>query len=396
MPANISVGKVTLQGGNINFSDFFVKPNYTVNLTGVGGGVTTITPETPGEVEVRAKIDNIAPVEIIGKINPLARDLFLDIKASATDIELSPLSPYSIKYAGYGIERGKLSVKVKYLVENRKLTAENNVYLDQLTFGDKVESPTATKMPVLLAVALLKDRNGVIDINLPVGGSLDDPQFSVGGIIIQVIVNLIVKAVTAPFALLGAAFGGGEELAYLEFEPGSARLDAADEAKLKSVAKALTERPGLKLDVAGRVDPAADREGLKRAAVENQVKAQKVKETGKGATTVSLDEIKLEPGEYPKYLTAAYKDASFTKPRNAIGIARDLPVPEMEQLMLANAQATDEDLRQLANRRAQIAKDWLVAKGGVPAERVFLVAPKVGADGIKDKGKPERVDFSLK
>jgi uncharacterized protein involved in outer membrane biogenesis len=396
MPPNISVGKITLQGGNINFSDFFVRPNYSANLTGVGGSVSAITPETPGEVELRGKVDNIAPVEITGKINPLARDLFLDIKANATDIELPPLSPYSVKYAGYGIERGKLSVKVKYLVENRKLTAENNVYLDQLTFGEKVESPTATKLPVLLAVALLKDRNGVIDINLPVGGSLDDPQFSVGGIVIQVIVNLIVKAVTAPFALLGSMFGGGEELAYLEFAPGSAQLDAADETKLKSIAKALTERPGLKLDVGGRVDPAADREGLKRATVENQVKAQKVKETGKGAAAIPLDEIKVEPSEYPKYLTAAYKDASFPKPRNVIGIARDLPVPEMEALMLTNAQATEEDLRQLANRRAQAAKDWLVAKGGVPADRVFLVAPKLDTEGIKDKGKPERVDFSLK
>ena len=130
--------------------------------------------------------------------------------------------------------------------------------------------------------------------------------------------------------------------------------------------------------------------------MENQVKVQKVKETGKGAATISLDEIKVEPGEYPKYLTAAYKDASFPKPRNAIGVARDLPVPEMEQLMLANAEATEEDLRQLANRRAQAAKDWLVATGGIPADRVFLVAPKLSTEGIKDKGKPERVDFSLK
>jgi hypothetical protein len=396
MPANISIGKITLQGGNINFSDFFVRPNYSANLTGVGGTITAITPEMPGEVELRGKVDDAAPLEIAGRINPLARDLFLDIKASAKDIELPPLSPYSVKYAGYGIQRGKLSVNVKYLVENRKLVAENNVYLDQLTFGEKVESPTATKLPVLLAVALLKDRNGVIDINLPVGGSLDDPQFSVGGIIVQVIVNLIVKAITAPFALLGSLFGGGEELAYLEFAPGSAKLDTADEAKLKSVAKALAERPGLKLDIAGRVDPATDREGLKRAAVDNQLKALKVKETGRSGATVALDDIKIEPGEYSKYLTAAYKDASFPKPRNAIGIARDLPVPEMEQLMLANAAATDEDLRQLANRRAQAAKEWLVEKGGVQAERVFLVAPKTDTEGIKDKGKTERVDFSLK
>ena len=245
MPTNISVGKITLQGGNINFSDFFVRPNYSANLTGVGGSVTAITPDTPGEVELRGKVDNTAPLEITGKINPLARDLFLDIKASATDIELPPLSPYSVKYAGYGIERGKLSMKVTYQVENRKLTAENNVYLNQLTFGEKVESPTATKLPVLLAVALLKDRNGVIDINLPVSGSIDDPQFSVGGIIIQVIVNLLVKAVTAPFALIGSMFGGGgEELAYLEFAPGSAQLDAADEAKLEVDRQSAHRAPG--------------------------------------------------------------------------------------------------------------------------------------------------------
>src|SRR5499426_9058 len=280
MPTNMSIGKITLQDGNINFSDFFVKPNYSANLTAVNGSVTTLTPDTPGAVELHAKVDDAAPVEILGKVNPLAADLFLDLKASAKDIELPPLSPYSIKYAGYGIERGKLSVKVKYLVENRKLAAENNVYLDQLTFGEKVESPTATKLPVLLAVALLKDRNGVIDINLPIDGSLDDPQFSVGGIIVQVILNLIVKAVTAPFALLGSIFGGGEELAYVEFPPGSARLDANDETKLKSISKALTERPGLKLDVAGRVDPATDREALKRVSVENQLKAIKLKEVG--------------------------------------------------------------------------------------------------------------------
>ena len=402
-PLPVSIGKVTLQGGNVHFSDFFIRPNYSANLTGVGGSVTEMTPEKPGDVEVRAKIDETAPVEILGRVNPLARDLFLDIKASAKDIELPPLSPYSVKYAGYGIERGKLSVNVKYLLEDRKLAAENNIYLDQLTFGEKVESPTATKLPVLLAVALLKDRNGVIDVNLPISGTLDDPKFSVGGIIVQVIVNLLTKIVTAPFTLLASAFGGGaggaggEELAYIEFEPGSAALDAADEKKLTTLAKALGDRPGLKLDVAGRVDPATDRDGLKKTALERQVKAAKLKEFAKGGTAAgSLDDVKFDAGEYTKYLTAAYRAADFPKPRNAIGLVKELPVPEMEQLMLANASATEEDLRQLANRRAQVTKDWLVQKGGVPAERVFLVAPKTGSEGIKDKGKPERADFAIK
>jgi uncharacterized protein involved in outer membrane biogenesis len=394
-PPPISIGRITLQGGNVNFSDFFIKPNYSANLTGVGGTVTEITSQKAGDVELRARIDETAPVEIAGRLNPLAPELFLDLKATAKDIELPPLSPYSVKYAGYGIERGKLSVNVKYLIENGKLAADNNIYLDQLTFGEKVESPTATKLPVPFVVSLLKDRNGVIDLNLPISGTIEDPQFSIWAVIGQVIGNLITKAATAPFALLGGA--GGEELAYVEFAPGTATLDADDEKKLQTLAKALADRPGLKLDVAGRVDPATDREGLKRAAVDREVKAAKLKEVTKGGkATGALDEVKVEPAEYAKYLTAAYQEAKFPKPRNVIGLAKELPVAEMEQLMLTNATATEEDLRVLANRRAQTTKDWLVGKGGIPADRVFLVAPKLAPEGIKDKGKPERVDFSLK
>jgi hypothetical protein len=397
LPPGIRIGKITLQGGDVNFSDFFIKPNYTANLTGVGGGVTEMTPERPGDVELRAKIDNTAPVEILGRVNPLAADLFLDIKASAKDIELPPMSPYSIKYAGYGIERGKLSVNVKYLIENRKLTAENNIYLDQLTFGEKVDSPTATKLPVTLAVALLKDRNGVIDVNLPISGSLDQPEFSVIGIIFQVIGNLITKAVTAPFALLGAAFGGGEELAYVEFAPGSAALDGEDVGKLKNLTKALTDRPGLKLDVAGRVDPEVDREGLKRTSIERKMKAEKFNDLRReGKAPASADAVTIEKAEYERYLRRAYDDEKFPKPRNVIGIAKDLPVLEMETLMLTHAQVTDEDLRLLANARAQSAKDWIVTEGKIPAERVFIVAPKLTTDGIKDKGKPTRADFAVK
>ncbi|HET9042640.1 MAG TPA: DUF748 domain-containing protein [Burkholderiales bacterium] len=397
LPSSIRIGKITLQGGNVNFSDFFIKPNYSANLTGVGGVVTEMTPEKAGDVELRAKLDNAAPVEILGRVNPLAADLFLDIKASAKDIELPPMSPYSIKYAGYGIERGKLSVNVEYLIEHRKLAAKNNIYLDQLTFGEKVESPTATKLPVTLAVALLKDRNGVIDVNLPISGSLDDPQFSVIGIVFQVIGNLIVKAITAPFALLGAAFGGGEELAYLEFAPGSAALDGDDIGKLKNLTKALTERPGLKLDVAGRVDPGVDREGLKRASIDRKVKARKFDDLRReGKAPASADTVTVESAEYEKYLRRAYGDEKFPKPRNVIGFAKDLPVPEMETLMLTHAQVTDEDLRVLANARAQSAKDWIVTEGKVPAERVFIVAPKLNAEGIKDKGKPTRADFAVK
>mgnify|MGYP006181910487 CR=1 FL=1 len=164
------------------------------------------------------------------------------MKASARGIELAPLSPYSGKYVGYGIEKGKLSVSIAYKIENDQLTAQNNVVLDQLTFGAPVDSPDAIKAPILLAVSLLKDRNGVIDINLPISGSLSDPQFSIGGLVVKVIVNLIVKAATSPFALLGSMFGGGEELSNIEFAPGRDINVAANDVRDR-VSSALDELP---------------------------------------------------------------------------------------------------------------------------------------------------------
>ncbi len=395
----IRVEQVTLQGGNINFTDQFIKPNYSANLTGIGGRVSGLSAEagTAAELELAGKVDDDAPVEIKGRLNPLAQDLFLDIAGNVTGVELTRLTAYSQRYVGYGIDKGKLSVKVKYHLENRKLSAENNIYLDQLTFGEKVESPDATKLPVLLAVALLKDSRGVIDINLPISGSLDDPQFSVGGIIIRVIVNLITKALTAPFALLAAAFGGGEELSWLDFAPGRAALTAESEAKLKKLAQAMKDRPGLKLDVAGRADPAADTEGLKRARLEAGVKGQKLKDLVKrGESAGSLDQVTVSPEEYEKYLKQVYGDGKFPKPRNLIGFAKDLPPPEMETLILTHTVVSEDDLKRLASDRAQAVKDYLTGAGQVGQERVFLVASVNASQEAKDKAKPSRVDLAVK
>ena len=224
-----------------------------------------------------------------GHIAPFGKELSLDIAAKAHDIDLPALSTYSVKYAGYGIEKGKLTFDVRYQVENRKLTAENHLVLDQLTFGERVESPTATKLPVLLAVALLKDSRGVIDIRLPIGGSLDDPKFSVGGLVIRVIVNLIAKAVTAPFALLAAAFGGGEELSTLTFAAGSAELAPEAQKRIDTLGKALADRPGLKLEVGGHADPAGDREALRHAVVDDAIKRAKMKALVSGGYGACVD-----------------------------------------------------------------------------------------------------------
>lgn len=399
-PANaappITIGRITLQGGTINFSDYFVKPNYTVNVTKVGGriGRLSSTASAPADLELRGVYANTAPVNITARLNPLAARAYLDLKAEVTGVDLVPFSPYSGKYAGYAIEKGKLSLNVTYKLENGQLNADNGLFIDQLTFGDKVDSPTATSLPVNLAIALLKNNRGEIDLHLPIAGSLDDPQFSIGGLVVKVIVNLFVKAVTSPFALLGSLFGGGEELSSLDFAPGRVAFSEAGQKKLESLAKALRERAGLKLEITGRADPEADREGLKRAAIDQAVRAEKQKEMiRKGRESGSLETLEITAAEYPVLLEKAYKEAKFPKPRNLVGLLKTLPVEEMEKLMLTNLPATPDDVRQLAGRRAEAVQSWLVEQGQVPAERIFLLPPKVGPD---DKGKASRVDFSLR
>ncbi|HYT98287.1 MAG TPA: hypothetical protein VEO36_13275, partial [Casimicrobiaceae bacterium] len=220
------------------------------------------------------------------------------------------------------------------------------------------------------------------------------------GIIVQIVVNLFTKAATAPFALLGAlaSGGGGEQLAYIEFAPGRAEISTAAETKLRSLAKALADRPGLKLDAAGRAVPEIDRDGLKRAALDRAIRSEKQKAAAsQGESAPALDSLAIEASEYPKYLASVYRNANLPdKPRNVLGIAKDIPPAEMEALLLASYGADDEALRALATRRAQTVKDWFAGPGGIAGERVFIVSPKLGGDGIEDKGPPTRVDFALK
>lgn len=397
----LKIGKVTLQGGNINFTDNFIKPNYSANLTKVGGRITGLSSAegSIADLDLRGSYDNLAPINIKAKLNPFAAKSYLDLDAEVKGIELTSLSSYAAKYAGYDIERGKLSLFLKYKIENNQLVADNRVFLDQLTFGNRVDSPDATNLPVTLAVSLLQNRKGEIDINLPISGSLNDPEFSVGGIVVKVIVNLFVKAVTSPFALLGSLFGGGEELAYVEFGYGYANLSEPMKERMTTLAKALEDRPSLKLELAGRIDPERDREGLRRALMERRVKAQRLEELVKqGTESGSVDEVVISEKDYPRYLERAYKVEKFPKPRNMIGFAKELPVDEMEKLMMANMKVDDEALRELAHRRARVVSEWLAREGKVPAERVFVLQPNLTAkEGPQnDKATEARVDFALK
>jgi hypothetical protein len=393
----ITVGKVSLQGGAVHFSDNYIKPHYTADLESLGGVISGLSSAatSAASVDLRGQV-NDAPLAITGKINPLRGNLFLDIKASVNGMDMAPFSPYSGKYMGYDIQKGKLSFEVTYQVLDHALTAQNHVVLDQLTFGNKVDSPDATQLPVQLAIALLKDRNGTIDIHLPVEGSLNDPQFSVGGIIFRMVINLITKAVTAPFSLIASFFEGGATASFMAFDPGLAVIPAAGVTQLQSLAHALTERPALKLDISGRADRATDEEGLRRAGIAQKVRALFIKQKIARGESVNPETLVVPAADYPALLAKVYHNESFPKPRNMLGMEKNLPVPEMEKLMMANTVVRDDDLAALASRRAEVVRDWLVHQGQVPRERLSIVGAGAGPAPAADQGTPARVDFSLK
>ncbi len=396
-PVKLHFGQLVLQQGRVTYTDNFIKPNFTANLVGIQGTVGAFGTQstTSAPVDIAAKLAANGPLSIRGTVNPLIAKPALDLTASAHDIELTNLTPYSAKYAGYPITKGKLNVDLHYKLDNDQLNANNHIFIDQLTFGDHVENNTATKLPVRLAISLLKNSRGEIDVNLPVSGSLSNPEFSVGGLIWHAVLNLLEKAVTAPFSLIANAFGGsGEEMGYVEFDPGSATLSDAADKKLDTIVKALADKSSIRIDLIGRVDPAIDEPGLRTQYVERLVKQQKIKDVVGNGESVDLSTVTVDPKEYDKYLTKAYKAADFKKPRNFVGLTKSLPDDEMKAAMAANAPIDDASLRQLAQQRAQAVQQYF--EGKIDSSRVFIVAPKLNADGIKDKGATTRVDFGLK
>jgi hypothetical protein len=259
-----------------------------------------------------------------------------------------------------------------------------------------VESSDAVKAPVGLAVSLLTDRRGQINLDIPVSGNLDDPKFRVWPIVWQVIVNLITRALTSPFALLASITGGGEELSFVEFDYGSSFITESNLKKINALVKALKERPQLKIDIAGYVDPENDAEGLKKAKFMRKLKAQKIKETANDQAAIPIGQVSLKPEEYEKYLTLAYSAEKFAKPRTALGFQKKLPKEEMEKLIMTNIAVTNSDLRQMAARRAENIKEFILQSGEIKSARIFIVEPKTLAAEKKEKMKMSRVDFKLK
>ena len=441
-PMQVSIGAVVITNTAINFSDLSLEPNVNLALQSVNGSISDLSTERSQHalVNLNATVDGAGPVAITGSINPLKSEETNDVKISVKDVDLTPAGPYAGKFAGYGIAEGKLNLDLNYHIAGKRITAKNVITLDQFTFGEKVNSPNATHLPVRLAVAILKDRDGKIVLDVPIEGSLDDPKFRVGKVVTRAIVNILEKVATSPFSLLGAAFGGGgEELGWQDFAAGSAQLTAEDTKKLDSLAKALLARPALKLEIAGSIDPTGDREGLQRVALDREIRARKwAKLRRSEQATNSVDQIVLSPADRAHYIAklsaeafaakkitpeliaantnlAAYAaealarrpsvkkggallifrhpPAAATKSGAALRPATKLvPPPDpTEAVLLATFTVTDADFQTLAASRAQAVQAYLLQNGKLHAGRIFVTSS--GAAALRRDGSRSYLQF---
>jgi hypothetical protein len=399
----MSIKKIVLQASQANFADLSVMPNFATGIQKLEGTVLGLSSKenSRAKIDIHGSVDEFAPVSITGEVNVLSAALYTDLALSFRNIELSTFNPYSGKFAGYNISKGKLTTELHYKVDGRKLDAQHHIIVEQLEFGDKNESKDAVSLPVKLAVALLKDREGVIDLNLPVTGSLDDPKFKLAPIIWKVFVNILEKAVTAPFALLGSLFGGGPDLQFVDFQAGEAKLDPVGVEKTQSIVKALDARPQLKIEIPIAVVGELDRPSLIEAKYRAQLQealaapAARKKSTAAAAAFDQLDapaQLDLltrlyvtEFGADPKFPDSV--EAIKTKPEKTAA-RNDFLVHELHQ----HIAVTESDLTALGQQRAMSLQQALLTGTQIAPERVFLVAN----DKAKSQDGRVRLELSLR
>jgi uncharacterized protein involved in outer membrane biogenesis len=383
LPIDLVVNSTRFDNGRVDFRDRFIRPNYSAQLSELNGTIGRLDSRTRdmATLQFSGRVAGTGLLEIGGAVNPTVIPPALDIKAKAHDIELPGLTPYSSKYAGYPIERGKLSVDVAYKIDaDGKLEASNQIIVNQLTFGDRTDSPDATSFPVPFIVALLQDRYGVIDLDLPLTGSVNDPQFSMGALIWKVIVNLFTKVVTSPFAAIG---GGGKDLSHVEFKPGTALIADSSQEVIAKVAKALDDRPLLKLGIVAMADPVSEADAMRRSAFEMRLLEEQRRERGRsalgsGGTDTTLPPISAE--QRARLVKQIYDDTRLPdKPRNLVGMAKALPTGEMEAMLVAAMPVDAAAAGKLAQQRGRTVREALMAKG-LGSERLFIGEPKLRGD----------------
>lgn len=398
-PTPVSVGMVRIENGSMNFADYSVKPQFATGIHELNGTIAGLSarPDSRATLALSGKVDRYAPATITGQVNFLAATHYADVHMDFKNLELTGLSPYSGKFAGYWIDKGKMSADLSYRIEDRKLNANHHIVVNQLQLGQHVDSPDATSLPVRLGIALLKDSNGVIDLELPVTGSLDDPDFRIGKIVWKVFVNLLVKTVTSPFRLLGALFGGGEELEYVDFAPGDATLDDAMRGRAAALVKALSSRPALNVDVPATYSAETDGPALAARKWQSELEARAARRLGAdGAQADALARVQATPGAYRAMLEEAYADSFGHKPAvpaspkgTPADAARAAAIAWLETELRARVSVGPRDFEALAAARAGAVQAALLDGTGIDPSRVFLVK------GGPQAGHAERLRMQL-
>jgi len=389
----ISIGAVKVQGGSANFADYWIKPNYAVSLQELAGGISGLSsdPRSRAKVDLKGRVDRYAPAEIQGTLNLLSAALYTDIHVKFDGVEMTSVTPYSGHFAGYAIEKGKLSIDVNYLVEDRKLAAKQKFVIDQLQLGDRVDSPDAVKLPLKLAVALLKDRNGVIDLELPLTGSLDDPQFRVGPLIWKAFVGLLGKIVTSPFTLLAKLGGRSDEINQVDFDAGSPALDAAAQERMTALSKALVERPALELEVPTAYAPDADGHALALAALERRLGPAASVAEAAARYDLLRKQFEKDLGAKTELPASAAAVLELRKKKGA-ELPYDAANQDLTQALLEKNPASEAELGELARARAQVIRDALLSGGTIEAQRVFVL----GIKPVASVNGKARVELTLK
>ncbi|WP_054885628.1 DUF748 domain-containing protein [Pseudomonas sp. NBRC 111130] len=384
-PLGIRIGQIDINDGSANFADLTLTPNFATAIQQLNGQIGTIDNRkpTPAKVDVKGKVDRYAPVTIKGALNPFNPLASLDIATSFKRVELTTLTPYSGKFAGFRIRKGRLNLDLHYLITNGQLKAENKVVVEQLQLGEKVDSPDAVDLPIRLAIALLKDTEGRISIELPVSGDLNNPQFSVMPIVWQTLRNLVLRAAQAPFKFIGGLISGGgsEDLGTVAFAPGSSELSGDAQSTLDKLASALKERPELRLEIEGTSAQSSDGPLIAQQRLEREYQANwyKILQRRGDKVPANASMLQVDERDKPAMLEGIYRTRLKQQPpAEWEQLGRDERTAKLREAVIKSWAESTALLRTLGQERASSIKDYLVDKGKLEDDRVYFIDTNLG------------------
>ncbi|MEJ5907547.1 DUF748 domain-containing protein [Pseudomonas kermanshahensis] len=384
-PLGIHIGQIDINDGSANFADLSLTPNFATAVQQLNGQIGTIDNRkpNPAKVDIKGKVDRYAPVTIKGALNPFNPLASLDIATSFKRVELTTLTPYSGKFAGFRIRKGRLNLDLHYLITNGQLKAENKVVVEQLQLGEKVDSPDAVDLPIRLAVALLKDTEGKISIELPVTGDLNNPQFSVMPIVWQSLRNLVLRAAQAPFKFIGGliAGGGSEDLGTVAFAPGSSELTGDAQSSLDKLASALKERPELRLEIEGTSAQTSDGPLIAQQRLDREYQATwyKILQRRGDKVPANASMLVVDDSDKPAMLEGIYRTRLKQQPpAEWEQLGRDERTAKLREAVIKSWAESAALLRTLGQERASSIKDYLVDKGKLEDDRVYFIDTTLG------------------